>query len=99
MGLHMCIYPEGTRNKTDQPLKAFHNGAFKLAIETGKSIIPGIIFNTKKVMPFHKPFCIVPHPLQIHFLPPVSILPGDTLLALQERVFVIMKDYFSKNQR
>ena len=23
MGLHMCIYPEGTRNLTDQPLKVF----------------------------------------------------------------------------
>src|ERR1700733_6542947 len=29
MGLHMCIYPEGTRNKSGQPLKAFHDGAFR----------------------------------------------------------------------
>ena len=36
MGLHMCIYPEGTRNKTHQPLKSFHEGAFKLA-KTQKS--------------------------------------------------------------
>jgi len=27
MGLHMCIYPEGTRNKTNEPLKSFHGGA------------------------------------------------------------------------
>ena len=44
MGLHMCIYPEGTRNKTDQPLKTFHDGAFRLAIDTRKAIIPGMIF-------------------------------------------------------
>jgi 1-acyl-sn-glycerol-3-phosphate acyltransferase len=99
MGLHMCIYPEGTRNKTDQPLKSFHSGAFRLALETGKSIIPGIIFNTKKVLPHNKPYCLIPHPLEIHFLPPIEILPEDTTPGLQERVHEIMSDYYAKNQR
>ena len=99
MGLHMCIYPEGTRNKTDQPLKAFHSGAFRLAIESGKSIIPGIIFNTRKVLPFNKPFCVVPHPLQIHFLAPIEILPGDTTSSLQEKAFRIMTEYYQQNQQ
>jgi 1-acyl-sn-glycerol-3-phosphate acyltransferase len=98
MGLHMCIYPEGTRNKTDQPLKSFHSGAFRLAMESGKSIIPGIIFNTRKVLPFNKPFCVVPHPLQIHFLPPIEILPGDTTSGLQEKAFRIMTEYYQQNQ-
>lgn len=99
MGLHMCIYPEGTRNKTDQPLKSFHSGAFKLAIESGKSIIPGIIFNSKKILPFNKPFMVIPHSLQIHFLAPVEILPGDTTLKLQERVFELMSDYYKRHQK
>ena len=51
MGLHMCIYPEGTRNRTDQPLKPFHDGAFRLAIATGKPLMPALIFNSRKVMP------------------------------------------------
>jgi 1-acyl-sn-glycerol-3-phosphate acyltransferase len=38
MGMHMCIYPEGTRNKTSDPLKSFHDGAFKLSYETGKKL-------------------------------------------------------------
>jgi 1-acyl-sn-glycerol-3-phosphate acyltransferase len=29
MGMHMCIYPEGTRNRTDAPLRPFHDGAFR----------------------------------------------------------------------
>ena len=33
-GMHMCIYPEGTRNRTNEPLKKFYDGAFKLAVET-----------------------------------------------------------------
>ena len=43
LGMHMCIYPEGTRNKTDMPLKGFHDGAFKLAVENETSILPALI--------------------------------------------------------
>src|SRR5690606_5622448 len=42
-GLHMAIYPEGTRNKTKEPLQYFHNGAFKLAVDTGHAIIPAVL--------------------------------------------------------
>ena len=31
-GISVFIYPEGTRNKTDQPLIPFYDGAFRLAI-------------------------------------------------------------------
>ena len=98
MGLHMCIYPEGTRNKTDQPLKAFHSGAFRLAVETGKSIIPGIIFNTRKVLPSNKPYAVVPHPLEIHFLEPVQISDEDTPPVLQQKVFNIMSEYYQRHR-
>jgi len=33
-GISVGLYPEGTRNKTEEPLKEFYNGAFRLAIET-----------------------------------------------------------------
>ena len=33
MGLHMCIYPEGTRNTSSEPIKPFHDGAFRLAVD------------------------------------------------------------------
>jgi 1-acyl-sn-glycerol-3-phosphate acyltransferase len=56
----MCIYPEGTRNKTDEPLTAFHDGAFKLAIDAGKSIIPSLMFYTRIVMPADQGFYLCP---------------------------------------
>jgi 1-acyl-sn-glycerol-3-phosphate acyltransferase len=59
-GMHMCIYPEGTRNRTTEPLKKFYDGAFKLATETKKSIIPVLIFNTSKSLPVHKSFYFLP---------------------------------------
>jgi 1-acyl-sn-glycerol-3-phosphate acyltransferase len=99
MGLHMCIYPEGTRNKTNQPLKTFHDGAFRLALETRKSVIPGIIFNTKKVLPADKPFYLMPHRIQMHFLPPIPVQATDTADSLKERVFKIMEQYYTANSK
>jgi 1-acyl-sn-glycerol-3-phosphate acyltransferase len=99
MGLHMCLYAEGTRNLTDQPLKNFHDGAFRLSIESGKAIIPSLIFNTKKVLPATKPFFLMPHKMEMHFLPPVTVQPGETTVALKERVFAIMYDYYTKHAK
>ncbi|MFN2458543.1 MAG: lysophospholipid acyltransferase family protein [Chitinophagaceae bacterium] len=97
MGLHMCIYPEGTRNKTGEPLQRFHDGAFRLAEETNKAIIPAIILNTKKVLPPDKKFFFWPHNVQMHFLPAVEIT-NQTVQQLKEQVFSLMKNYYiSKN--
>src|SRR3954471_1319381 len=64
IGIDMVIYPEGTRNKTEEPLRPFHDGAFRLSVETGKPIIPALIFNTKKIMPADKPFFLLPHVIE-----------------------------------
>jgi 1-acyl-sn-glycerol-3-phosphate acyltransferase len=98
MGLHMCIYPEGTRNKTTQPLTRFQDGAFKLAVDTGKSIIPAVIFNTNKVMPRNKIFFIWPRPVEMHFLAPLSPV-NKTVDQLKQEAFEIMKDYYVRNNK
>jgi 1-acyl-sn-glycerol-3-phosphate acyltransferase len=93
MGLHMCIYPEGTRNKSDEPLKPFHDGAFKLAVASGKSIIPALIFNTRNILPANK-FFLWPHRMKIDFLPAVAHQQDESHQQLKEAVFAIMKDYY-----
>ena len=92
-GMHMSVYPEGTRNRTDQPLKSFHSGAFRLAVETGKEIIPAIIFNTKKVLPPNKKFFFHPHKLEMHFLEPIAP-QGLSIDQLKEKVFNVMASYY-----
>jgi 1-acyl-sn-glycerol-3-phosphate acyltransferase len=94
MGLHMCLYPEGTRNKTAEPLKAFHDGTFRLALMTGHPIIPAIIFNTRKIMPPNQTFYVRPCRLHMHFLDPVVPLPGETIESLKQRVFDLMWNYY-----
>ncbi len=95
-GLDMVIYPEGTRNRTEKPLKSFYDGAFRLSLDTQKPIIPVLIFNTRKVLPPHKPFFMLPNKLSMHFLSPVE--PGKmTVSELKEKVFRIMWDYYEAN--
>jgi 1-acyl-sn-glycerol-3-phosphate acyltransferase len=96
-GMHMCIYPEGTRNKTGKTLAPFHGGAFRLALDTKKAVMPGVIFNTAKAMPVKKAFYLFPTRLQFHFLPPVEVQPNDTADTLKDRTHAIMKDYIERN--
>ncbi|MEO6404836.1 MAG: lysophospholipid acyltransferase family protein [Ferruginibacter sp.] len=99
LGMHMCIYPEGTRNRTMQPLKSFYDGAFKLAVDTKKNVIPCIIKGTKKAMPIDLPFYLLPTRLSMKFLPQVSSL-GKTAKQLKVEVFNIMLDaYTAKDQK
>ncbi len=97
-GMHMCIYPEGTRNRTDNPLKPFYNGAFKLSAETGHAILPAVLFNTKKVLPPGKFLYGWPGKMEIHFLPPVSP-NGLSPEELKEHVFNTMRDYYQQQDR
>jgi 1-acyl-sn-glycerol-3-phosphate acyltransferase len=100
MGLHMCIYPEGTRNKSNNPLKEFKDGAFRLAIETGKPVIPSVLFNTKKVLPQHKVFYFWPSKIEMHFLDPVETkdLQMNNVKELKETIFQTMWDYYKTHQ-
>lgn len=91
-GMHMCIYPEGTRNKTDNPLKSFHDGAFRLSFDTGKKIIPCLIKGTREMLPHNKSFFFWPGKASMQFLP--AIYPKDfaTAAAMKEHVFQLMWD-------
>ncbi len=97
-GMHMCIYPEGTRNKTEMPLKEFHDGAFRLAVETGTSIIPALIFNTKKVLPPGKIFFFWPAKMELHFLSSVAVTSKDDFEKIKAKVYLLMTEYYAGNQ-
>jgi 1-acyl-sn-glycerol-3-phosphate acyltransferase len=97
MGMHMCIYPEGARNRTSEPIKPFYDGAFRLAIAAKKDIIPCVIIGTKKAMPINKKFFLLPVRLKMHFLPAVSSV-DKTVAGLKEKVFDDMvKEYVEKS--
>jgi len=92
---HMCIFPEGTRNKTDLPLAKFQDGAFKLSRDTKVPIIPCVITGTRRAMPIHESFFFLPTALEIHFLPPVEV-GNETIEELKEKVHFIMTEFYRK---
>lgn len=100
-GIHLCLYPEGTRNKTAAPLQPFFDGAFNIALKTGKPMIPGLIFNTRKILPNKPPFWLQPKPIEIHFLPPIPTahLTLKDLPALKEQVHQVMEEYYIKTTK
>ena len=91
--MHMCIYPEGTRNRTNQPLKPFFDGAFKLAVDGKKEVIPCVIFGTREAMPIEKGVYLIPTKLSMHFLPPVSSA-NLKAVELKNKVYEIMKEHY-----
>jgi len=97
LGMHMCIYPEGTRNKTNLPLTPFQDGAFKLAVETQTAILPALLFNTKKTLPAGKLFYFWPSNMEIHFLPPIPVNSSDDYQILKDKTFRIMSDYYLRH--
>jgi len=54
-GMNICIFPEGTRNKTDEDMLPFHEGSFKIAVKTGCPIIPMTMYNMEQVFEAHFP--------------------------------------------
>lgn len=95
--IDMVIYPEGTRNKSDKPLGKFYDGAFKLAEKTGKNILPSVLLNARKVLPASKPFFLMPHKLEIHFLP-VIIAQGKDFRQLKEESYQTMYTFLEKQK-
>jgi 1-acyl-sn-glycerol-3-phosphate acyltransferase len=93
-GMHMCIYPEGTRNRTHEPLKSFYDGAFKLSIDTGSPILPAVLFHTRNILSPTRSFYFQPHSIELHFLEPIDPA-GETVQTLKEKSFAIMSAYYT----
>ncbi len=99
-GLHLCLFPEGTRNKTDQPLQQFYDGAFTTAIKAGKPIIPALIFNTGRILPHYINFWGRPCTIRLEFLEPIETkgLTLDDVAELKQRVHKLMTEYYIKHK-
>lgn len=86
-GYSIFIYPEGTRNRTDQPLKEFKEGAFKLAIMAQIPIAVQTIVGTKEVNN-PKGLQLFPGTVQVNWSTPIETkgMTMDDMPALIEKV-------------
>ena len=90
-GISVLVFPEGTMNKSKELLQSFKNGAFTLAIETQKPIIPMIMLNARNCFPREPMFALQPGIIDIHFLTAIETL-GSTRSDLEN----IKSDVFNK---
>ncbi len=54
-GISMCIFPEGTRNKTADTFLPFHDGSFKIAEKGNVPVVPMSIVNSSAIFEDHFP--------------------------------------------
>lgn len=73
-GISMCIFPEGTRNKTDDLLLPFKEGSFKMAEKSGCAIIPMALTNSAEIFENHFPLIKSTHVILEYGKP---IYPND----------------------
>ena len=87
-GISILIFPEGTRNRTDKPLKPFYDGAFKLSIETGFPVLPIVFLNARSLQPVDT-IRLYPGKIFVKYLEPVYPAEDQLMNAkvLKELVF------------
>jgi len=91
-GYSIFIYPEGTRNRTNKPLKDFYDGAFRLAIEMQKPIVVNTLVGIRKLNPPTHFFTYMPGKIESHWDAPISTkgMTLEDISALKKQVADVM---------
>lgn len=67
----IIIYPEGTRNRTSEPIKEFYDGAFRLAIEMQRPLVVNTLVGIKELNPPSGFFTYRPGTVESHWDAPI----------------------------
>lgn len=92
-GNSIFLFPEGTRNKSSEPLNPFFDGAFRFAIESQRPIVAMCTINARNISPSGR-YSIKPGLIRIKYLGPYNTegLSKDDLPTLKEKVRKDMYD-------
>ena len=93
-GISIFLFPEGTFNETNQPLKDFYDGAFRIAIETQTNIKPLLFVDTLERLHYNSIFSLTPGKTRTVYLEEVSVegLTIKDVSKLKEKVYSMMED-------
>lgn len=91
---NIAVFPEGTFNETDEPLKDFYDGAFRLAINTQTDILPMIFPDTVKRWHYSTVWKLTPGKNRVVYLEPVSIqgYSMERLPELKQKIYKMMEE-------
>lgn len=90
--ISIMIFPEGHQNVGNVTLQPFYDGAFRIAIETGRPLVPAVVHNSRKLLPPKQRLQIRPGKITIEILPPIetSQLTTNDISQLKEKTFNLM---------
>lgn len=93
-GISIFIFPEGTFNETEKPLKDFYDGAFRIAIETQTPIKPVLFVDTLDRMHYRSIFELTPGICRCVFLEEISVagLQMSDIAQLKATTYRIMEE-------
>ena len=91
-GISILVFPEGTFNLTEKPLKDFYDGAFRVAIDAQMPIKPFLFPDVYDRMNYRSIFSLTPGKNRAIFLEeiPVEGLTQRDLPVLKQKVFDLM---------
>lgn len=87
-GEKIAVYPEGTRNKSDQPFLPFKSGSAVLAIRAKVPIVPMVIYRKAKFL--RKSYILIGEPFELDDFYGVK-LTEDVLREADERILKNME--------
>lgn len=98
-GISIFVFPEGTRNKSDDEFLPFKAGSLKIAEKSGCPIVPVAINNSDEVFEKHLPR-IYKATVVIEFAPPIypNQLDKEARKELPETVVNTIKAMYEKNR-
>lgn len=97
-GLSILIFVEGTQNRSKEPLQPFHDGAFRIAIDTQEPLLPMVVIGAGKLMP-PSTINVLPGKIKIYVGTeiPTAELTHDDIPKLKQQTFETMKEMIVKN--
>jgi 1-acyl-sn-glycerol-3-phosphate acyltransferase len=90
--ISVFVFPEGTFNMGDQPLKSFYDGAFRVALETGTPIKPILFLDGYDRMHYSRLASLTPGRSRAVYLDEISVegYGIDEVARLRDDVHAIM---------
>jgi len=94
-GYSVYFAPEGTRNRTREPLTKFYSGAFRLAIETHTPLLVQTLVQPGELNDPRYKLDLCPGTVHCYFDPPIDTqnMTMEDLPALKEQVRTMMLKY------
>ncbi len=98
-GISILLFAEGTQNRTKEVLQPFHDGAFRIAVDTQQPIIPMVVIGAGKLMP-PGTIDLKPGTIRIYVGPeiPTDGLTGKEVPTLKQKTFEVMKEMIVTNR-